>query len=127
MGFWGRIIVKWLIIAASLVVVAFILPGVHVDGNGTLAVLVMAAVLGVANAVIRPILAFLSCGCIMATLGLFIFVVNAVVFYLAAEISRSIGVGFYVDSFWAALLASIIVSIVSTVLNIFIVEPVKPR
>jgi putative membrane protein len=116
-----------LIIAASLVVVSFILPGVHVDGNGALAVLVMAAVLGLANAVIRPILAFLSCGCIVATLGLFIFVVNAIVFWLAAEISRSLGVGFYVDSFWAALLASIIVSIVSAVLNFLIVEPVQKR
>jgi putative membrane protein len=127
MGILGRIVLKWLIIAASLVVVSFILPGVHVDGNGALAVLVMAAVLGLANAVIRPILAFLSCGCIVATLGLFIFVVNAIVFWLAAEISRSLGVGFYVDSFWAALLASIIVSIVSAVLNFLIVEPVQKR
>jgi len=127
MGFWGRVLLKWVIIAAALFITAFILPGVHVGENGVLAVLGMAAVLGFVNAFIRPILVFLSCGCIAATLGLFIFVVNAVAFMLAAAVAQSLGIDFYVDNFWWALLASIIVSVVSTVLNALIVEPVKPR
>ena len=73
------------------------------------------------------VLAFLSCGCIAAILGLFIFFVNALAFMLAAAVAQSLGIDFYVDNFWWALLASVIVSVVSTVLNALIVEPVKPR
>ncbi len=79
---------------------------------------VMALVLGLVNAIIRPILKFLSCGFIILTLGLFLFVINAGTFLLASSIAQNwFNIGFYVDDFWSALLGSIIVSIVSVVLS----------
>jgi putative membrane protein len=118
-----RLILRWLIIAAAVAVAAWIVPGIEVVGDtGWLAVLLFAAVLGFVNAVIRPVLKFLSCGCIALTLGLFIFVVNAVSFLIAGWIAQWLGIGFYVSNFWAALFGSIIVSIVSLVLSAVLID-----
>jgi putative membrane protein len=114
-----KLIVHWLVVAAALVAAAYLVPGIRVEGNGTIAVLVMAAVLGVANVVIRPILAFLSCGFIILTMGLFMLVVNALTLWLASSIAVNwFNAGFYVDGFWPALWGSIIVSIVSFLISV---------
>lgn len=114
-----RLILHWLINVVALVVAAWLTPGiVVVDQTGWVAVAVMAAVLALVNALVRPILTLLSCGLIVITLGLFLLVVNAATFALASWICVNwLGVGFYVDGFWSALIASIIVSIVSFVLS----------
>jgi putative membrane protein len=113
------IVVRWLVIAAALVIAVAIVPGVNVTGNGWIAVLVMAALLGVINAFIRPFLAFLSCGCIVITLGLFILVINAFTLWAAAYITENwFNLGFSVDGFWPAFWAALIVSVVSFVLNL---------
>lgn len=114
-----RIVARWLVIAAALVFAVAVVPGVSVSGNGWVAVLVMAAVLGVVNASVRPVLALLSCGCIAITLGLFILVINALTLWLAAYITENwLNAGFSVDGFWPAFWAALIVSIVSIVLNL---------
>jgi putative membrane protein len=114
-----KLIVHWLVVAAALVAAAYLVPGIRVEGNGTIAVLVMAAVLGVANVIIRPILAFLSCGFIILTMGLFMLVVNALTLWLASSIAVNwFNAGFYVDGFWPALWGSIIVSIVSFLISV---------
>jgi putative membrane protein len=113
-----KLILHWLVVAVALVAAAYLVPGIRVEGDGTIAVLVMAAVLGVVNVVIRPILAFLSCGFIILTMGLFMLVINALTLWLASSIAVNwFNVGFYVDGFWPALLGSIIVSIVSFLLS----------
>lgn len=113
------IVVRWLVIAAALVIAVALVPGVNVSGNGWIAVLVMAAILGLINAFIRPILAFLSCGCIVVTLGLFILVINAFTLWVAAYITQNwLHLGFSVDGFWPAFWAALIVSVVSFVLNL---------
>ena len=113
-----KLILRWLIIALSLYVAVLVVPGIEVVGNAWIAFSVMALVLGLVNAVIRPILKFFSCGFIFLTLGLFSLVINAVTFWLASEISQNwFDIGFYVDNFWSALLGSLIVSIVSVVLS----------
>ncbi len=118
-----KLILRWLIIAVSLYVAAWIVPGIAVEGDAWVAFSVMALVLGLINAIIRPILKFLSCGFIIITLGLFVLVINAATFYLAAEIAQSwFGVGFYVDGFIPALLGSIIVSVVSVVLSEILID-----
>src|SRR6188508_1587995 len=93
------LLVRWLIIAASLVVAAWIVPGIHVEGtNAWIAVLVMAAVLGLINALVRPILQFLSCGCIVLTLGLFLLIINAATFAMASWVCDNwLDIGFKVD------------------------------
>ena len=118
-GFWSRLLIAWVVTAVAVGITSWILPGLHVQGDfltQALTVLLLAAILGFLNAILRPILYFASCGCIVLTLGLFIFVVNAAVFWLAAWITPN----YKVDSFWTALLASIIVSIVSFVINYFV-------
>ena len=117
-----KLILRWLIVAVSLYVAVLVVPGITVEGDAWLAFTVMALILGLVNAVVRPILKLLSCGFIIITLGLFVFVINAATFYLAAEIAQWLDIGFYVDSFWAALLGSIIVSIVSVVLSNILID-----
>ncbi len=118
-----KLILRWLIIAVSLYVAAWIVPGIAVEGDAWIAFSVMAIILGLVNAVIRPILKFLSCGFIIITLGLFVFVINAATFMLASEIAQSwFGVGFYVDGFLPALFGSIIVSIVSIILSQILID-----
>jgi putative membrane protein len=113
-----RLILHWLVVAVALVAAAYLVPGIRVEGDGVLAVLVMAAILGVVNVVIRPILAFLSCGFIILTMGLFMLVINALTLWLSSSIAVNwFNIGFFVDGFWPAFLGSIIVSIVSFLLS----------
>jgi putative membrane protein len=114
-----RLLLSWLIIAVAVALAAFLIPGIRVvDPNGVVAVVVMAAILGIVNAVIRPVLRLLSCGLIVLTLGLFSLVINAITFALASWIAVTIfGAGFYIDGFWSAFFGALVVSIVSTVLG----------
>lgn len=119
-----KILIRFIIIAVSVWVAAFLVPGIEVEGtSGLITVAVMALVLGLVNAIVRPILALLSCGCIVATLGLFMLVINALTFWLASWITTNwLNLGFYVDGFWPAFLGSLIVSIVSFVLSMFLID-----
>jgi putative membrane protein len=116
-----RLLIRWAITAAALAITVWLLPGIRIEGNGVYAVLITAAALGLVNAIIRPILTVLSCGCIVVTLGLFIFVINALMLALASWISVNwFNAGFYIDNFWWALLGSIIVSIISLLLSLLL-------
>jgi len=119
-----KLLIRWIITMIALFLAAWLIPGIRVeDTNAWIAYGVMAAVLALVNAIIRPILSFLSCGCIIATLGLFALVINAFTLWLSAWIAQSwFGIGFQVDSPWAALFGSIVVSIVSVVLSLILVE-----
>lgn len=119
-----KLFIRWVIIAVSLVVAAWLIPGITIEGtNGWVTVAVMAAVLGFVNAIIRPILAFFSCGCIVLTMGLFMLVINAATLSLASWISNELfNVGFYIDGFWPALFGSIVISVVSFFLSIFLID-----
>jgi len=119
-----KLFIRWIIISVSLVVAAWLIPGIIIsDTNGWVAVGVMAAILGFMNAIIRPILAFFSCGCIVLTMGLFMLVINALVLYLSSWIATTIfGVGFYVDGFLSAFFGSFVVSVVSFFLSMFLID-----
>lgn len=118
-----NILIRWLITALAVVAAAALVPGITVTGpNGWLTVIIMAAVLGLINAIIRPILALLSCGCIVATLGLFMLVINTFTFWLASYLTNLFGLGFQVDSIWAAFLGALVVSIVSFLLSMIFVD-----
>jgi putative membrane protein len=82
--------------------------------------LFVALVFGVLNASVRPLLKLLSLPFLILTLGLFIFVINALMLMLTGWVSRLLGIGFYVDGFWAALLGGLVVSVVSLLLSMFI-------
>jgi putative membrane protein len=118
-----RLVLRWLITAIALMIAVYIVPGIDIIGtNGLVAVAVMAVVLGLVNALIRPIMKLLSCGLIILTLGLFTLVINAATFLVASWITDTfVHVGLTVHgSFWTAFLAALVVSIVSWVLNIFL-------
>lgn len=113
-----KLLLRWLITSIALYVAVLIVPGITVQGDKWLAFAIMALILGLVNALVRPILKLLSCGLIVLTLGLFVFVINAASFWIASEITRNwFNIGFYVDNFWSALLGSLIVSVVSIVLS----------
>jgi putative membrane protein len=118
-----KLILRWLITAVSLYVAVLIVPGISIQGDKWLGFAIMALILGLVNALIRPILKVLSCGLIVITLGLFVFVINAATFWLASEITKNwFNIGFTVNNFWSALLGSIIVSVVSVILSSILID-----
>lgn len=114
-----RFLLRLLATAASLWVAVALIPGISYTG-GILGLLAVALVFGFVNAVIRPILKLLTCPLVVLTLGLFVFILNAFLLWLTAEMAQALGLGFHVEGFWAALVGALIVGIVSTVLNLFV-------
>jgi putative membrane protein len=113
-----RILIRWAIIAFSLFVAAWLVPGIQVEGNGWIVYALMAVILALVNAFVRPILKVLTCPLIFLTLGLFTLIINGLTLWLSSWIAVNwLDVGFHVDGFWAALLGALIVSIVSVVLS----------
>jgi len=104
-------ILQWVINALSLLIIAWLMPSIHVRSFGT--ALIVAAVLGLINVIIRPVLLLLTLPVTFITLGLFIFVINALCFWLAASLLK----GFEVSGFWSAFFGSILYSAVSWLLG----------
>jgi putative membrane protein len=117
-----RLLIRWVAAAVALVVAAQVVPGIEIrDQSGWVAVFAMAAVLGLVNAFIRPLLTLLSCGLVVVTLGLFLFVINALTLWIASWVCVNwLNVGFYVDGFWPAFLGSLVISLVSFVLSLLL-------
>ena len=112
------LLARWIVNAAALLLVAYLYPGVTVESF--FAAAMAALVLGLVNAVIRPILILLTLPATLLTLGLFLFVINALMFWLVAEIVP----GFKVTGFGAALLGSILYSVI-TLLTSWLLFPRK--
>ena len=123
-----KLLLRWAIASLALFVAAWLVPGIRVSGSAWFVYVVMAIILGFINAVIRPILKFLSCGLIIITLGLFVLVINGLTLWLASAIAVNwFHVGFYVDGFWSTFLGALIVSIVSVILSFLIKKEKTPR
>ena len=106
-----RILLVWLVNAVALIAVAYLLPSITVSSFTS--ALIAALVLGLVNAIIRPVLVVLTLPVTILTLGLFIFVINALLFWLVGSILD----GFHVQGFGGALIGSILFSIVSWLLS----------
>ena len=118
-----KFIIRWIITAAALVVAVWLVPGIYVDDQAAwIAVGLMALVLGLVNALVRPILNFLACGCIVLTLGLFTLVINGFTLLIAARIAEWLDIGFRVDGFWPAFFGAIVISLVSWALSLVLVD-----
>ncbi|MCU0484592.1 MAG: phage holin family protein [Anaerolineales bacterium] len=116
-----KLILRWVITALAVAAAAYLLPGIKVSNEpSALTTLAVAAiVLGLVNALIRPLISFLSCGLIILTLGLFTLVINALMLWLTSYVAQNwLGVGFVVQDFWSAFLGAIIISAVSFVLSL---------
>ena len=109
----GAFLLRWFVTTIAVLVAERLLPGIQCNGWGTL--LGASLLLGIINAFVRPVLLLLSLPFIIVTMGLFIFVVNALLLMLVAKIIPE----FQVDGFWNAFFGSIIISLVSWILSSF--------
>ncbi|HMT18158.1 MAG TPA: phage holin family protein [Ottowia sp.] len=107
----AKMILKWLLSAAALLGVAYIYGGVSVASFSS--ALVAALVIGLLNMLVRPVLVLLTIPITLLTLGLFLFVINALMFWAASGL---VG-GFHVAGFWAALLGSLIYSALGVLID----------
>jgi putative membrane protein len=107
-----KILVRWLLLAAALLLVAHLYPGVVVDSFGS--AMIAAFVIGLLNTLLRPILVLLTLPVTLITLGLFLFVINALMFYFAASMLN----GLHVTGFTAALIGSLIYSLCGMVIDV---------
>ena len=105
------LIISWLVYALAIGISAYFLPGIGVDSVTT--ALLVAVVLGLINAILKPILTILTLPINILTLGLFSLVINALLVLLAAQVVP----GFRVDGFWWAMLFAVVLSVVNGVLG----------
>jgi len=108
--------IRWLILTAAIIFASYILDGIHV--SGFFSAFFAAAILGILNAVFRPILIILTLPINILSLGLFTFVINALLLKMASGVIS----GFDVHGFWTAVFGSLIISVVSWLLSSFINE-----
>ncbi|NUR09849.1 MAG: phage holin family protein [Nocardioidaceae bacterium] len=117
--------VVWVVVnALALATAAWLLDGITVTGDSTgrrvLTMLVVGLIFGLVNGIIAPVVKLLSLPFILLTLGLLIFVINALMLLLTSWIAGLFDVGFHVDGFWTAVLGAIIVSIATWVLELIL-------
>ena len=111
-----RLLIVWLINALALMAVAYLMPSIEVSSFG--AALVAALVLGLVNAIVRPVLVLLTLPVTILTLGLFIFVLNGLLFWMVGSWLE----GFWVGGFWAGVLGAIVFSVISWALSALVLR-----
>ena len=121
-----KFFIRWAINAIALYFAVLIVPGMELGGDWT-SLLWVALIFGLLNALLRPLLMFLTCPLIILTLGLFTIVINTGLLLLTSNIGQSLGLDFTVDGFWHALLGSLVISIVSIVLSVFLRDESKGK
>ena len=115
-----KVIIRWIVTAIAVAAAVWLVPGIHIVGgqNAALAIAVASLVLALINMFIKPIVQVLSCPLVILTLGLFYLVINAAMLELAAWATSSFfQIGISIDGFGSAVLGSIVISIVSMIMN----------
>jgi putative membrane protein len=126
-----RLLVRLVAGAVALGVAAWLIDGISV-GPGTtnervLTLLAVAVIFGLVNAIVRPIVRLISLPLFILTLGLFTFVVNALMLLLTAWIGDQFDLAFEVDGFWSALLGALVISVVSFLINVVLPDRYEGR
>lgn len=106
-------ILKLIISALAVLISAFLLPGIAIKENSILTAIIVAAVLSFLNAVLKPVMVILTIPVTIFSFGLFLLVINALIIMLAARLVD----GFYVEGFWYALLFSLVLSVVTSIME----------
>jgi putative membrane protein len=126
-----RFIVRILAGAVALAAAAWLIDGISVGpgttGDRVLTLLVVALIFGLVNAIVRPIARLISLPLLILTLGLFTFVVNALMLMLTAWIGDQFDLAFEVDGFWAALLGALVISVVTFLINVLLPDKYEGR
>jgi len=113
------LLLHWVLNAAALWVASAIIPGLAFTG-GPGRLLLVAAVFGIVNSTLRPLLTVLTCPLVVITLGLFTLVINAIMLLVTGWVSESWHLGFTVDGFWAAFWGGLVVGLVSMMLSLLL-------
>jgi putative membrane protein len=121
-----KFIIRWAINAVALYVAVLVVPGIALRGVWT-DVLWLALIFGLLNALLRPLLKFLTCPLIILTLGLFTIVINTGMLLLTSKVGQALGFGLNVDGFWTAVLGSLVISIVSVIMSVILRDELKGR
>lgn len=124
-----KFIIRLLINAVALFAAVAILrdSGIHAQDTNWLSFLWLAMIFGLVNALIKPVLKFLTCPLIILTLGLGTLLINTLMFWLAGYIGTSFGIGFTVDGFMPAFLGALIVSVVSIFMSALLRDEMKNK
>jgi len=123
----NRFIIRWAINAVALYAAIRLVPGIDPQATGWGAILGLALIFGLVNALISPILKLLTCPLILLTLGLFTLFINTFIFYLAGQIGTWFGIGFQVSGFGAAFLGGLVTSVVSIFLTLIFKDEMKSQ
>ncbi len=115
---WPALLVRWLMLAFSVWVAAEVVGGIHLDG--LVSILAVAAILGLLNLYLRPVLFVLSLPFTILTLGFFVIVINAILLGITDWLADIFGIHFAVDSIGAALLGALLISLVNLMLAAFL-------
>jgi putative membrane protein len=119
-----RLILRLLANAAALAVATWLLAGITLNAPSTqgklLALLVVALIFGVLNAVVKPVFKLVTAPIVLLSLGLFLIVINACIMLLTSWVAAKVDLGWQVDGFWTAVFGAVIVSVVSFFLNAFV-------
>jgi putative membrane protein len=117
-----NLIIRLLANAVALAVASWLVAGITLQGATTgkrvLTLLIVAAIFGVVNAIVTPVVKLLSLPLLILTLGLLTFVINALMLWLTSWITGKLDVQFHVDGFWSALFGALIITIVGMIINI---------
>jgi putative membrane protein len=123
-----KFILRLAINAIALYLAVLLLPGLDLSG-GVVSLLWVALIFGLVNALLGPLLKFLSCGLIVLTLGLFTLVINTFLFWLTYVISQSFGLGLMISEpvWWNAFLGAVVVSVVSFIMSMILKDELKGK
>jgi putative membrane protein len=124
-----KFILRLAINAIALYLAVLILPGIELRDNNYVSIIWLALIFGLVNALVRPLLQFLTCGLILLTLGLFTLVINAFMFYLTALIGQSFNIGLMINDpvWWNSFLGALVVSIVSIIMTAILKDELRGR
>jgi putative membrane protein len=125
-----RLILRWAINAVALYIAIGTgwIKGIQAEDTSIWAILVLALIFGIINALLRPLIKFITCPIILLTLGLFTLVINAGLFWLTGWLGGLMGgIGFTVDGWLPALLGGLVVGLVSMVLTLVLKDELKPE
>lgn len=123
----NRFFIRWAINAVALYAAFELVPGIQAQNTDWGAILGLALIFGLVNALISPILKLLTCPLIILTLGLFTLLINTFIFFLAGQIGTWFGIGFEVAGFGAAFLGGLITSVISIFLTLLFKDELKNR
>ncbi|MFI5729691.1 phage holin family protein [Kribbella sp. NPDC051587] len=126
-----NLIIRLLANAVALAIAAWLVGGITLQGATTgrrvLTLLIVAAIFGIVNAIVKPVVKLVSLPLLILTLGLLTFVINAAMLALTSWITGKLDVQFHVDGFWSALLGALIISVVGMIINAVLPDKAEIR